>query len=66
MNANDELLYVVRVQATAAPAPVPHALFGRVWEPELTPLPPARVGPGPDEGLVRVRALDQLVLALAG
>jgi hypothetical protein len=62
----DELLYVARVEAVAAPRPEPHAIFGRVFEPELTPLPAAEVAPGLDPATVRVRALDQLVAALAG
>lgn len=62
----EELLYVARVSATAAPSPEPHAIFGRVFEPELTPLTPVEVAPDLDPATVRVRALDQLVLALAG
>lgn len=37
----DRLLYLARVRASAAPEPTPHAIFGRVFEPELEPLPPA-------------------------
>lgn len=62
----DELLYVARVAVHGAARPEPHAIFGRVFEPELTPLPPKEVAPGLDPATVRVRALDQLVLALAG
>jgi len=62
----DRLLYVARVRATGAAQPTPHAIYGRVYEPELKPLPPGDVAPDLDAGLVRVRALDQLVLALAG
>ncbi len=62
----DRLLYLARVRATGAAEPTSHAIFGRVFEPALEPLPPAEVAPGLSEGLVRVRALDQLVLALAG
>ncbi len=62
----DRLLYLARVRAAGAAQPTPHAIFGRVFEPELQPLPPAEVAPDLAGGLVRVRALDQLVLALAG
>lgn len=65
-DARDRLLYLARVRATGAAEPTPHAIFGRVFEPALEPLPPAEVAPMPHEGLVRVRALDQLVVALAG
>jgi hypothetical protein len=64
--SGDEVLYVARVAATAAPHPEPHAIFGHVFEPELESLPPVDVAPGLDNGAVRVRALDQLVTALAG
>lgn len=62
----DELLYVARVGVVAAAEPEPHAIFGRVFEPELTPLPPGEVSASLGAGTVRVRALDQLVMALAG
>jgi hypothetical protein len=62
----DRLLYLARVRATGAAEATPHAIFGRVFEPALEPLPPAEVAPELGEGLLRVRALDQLVLALAG
>lgn len=68
----ETLLYLARVRAVAAPAPIAHAIYGRVFEPELTALPPAEVAPAlapgtsHEAGQVRVRALDQLVLALAG
>jgi hypothetical protein len=62
----DRLLYCARARATGAAQPTPHAIFGRVFEPALEPLPPAEVAPDLAAGLVRVRALDQLVLALAG
>lgn len=66
LDPRDRLLYVARVRATAAAEPTPHAIFGRVFEPELEPLPPADVAPELGQGLVSVRGLDQLVLALAG
>ncbi|HLZ71035.1 MAG TPA: hypothetical protein VKV26_14130 [Dehalococcoidia bacterium] len=62
----DRLLYLARVRARGAAEPTAHAIFGRVFEPELTPLPPVETAPDLGEGIVRVRALDQLVLALAG
>jgi uncharacterized OsmC-like protein len=62
----DELLYVARVGVVGAAEPEPHAIFGRVFEPELTHLPPGDVSPELGTGTVRVRALDQLVMALAG
>ena len=62
----DELLYVGRVRVMAAKQPEPHALFGKVYEPEIEALDPTAVAPGLGTGLVRVRALDQLVAALAG
>jgi hypothetical protein len=62
----DRLLYLARVRATGAAAPTPHAIFGRVFEPALEPLPPAEVAPGLAAEQVSVRGLDQLVLALAG
>jgi uncharacterized OsmC-like protein len=62
----ESLLYLARVRTVAAPAPIEHAIYGRVFEPELTALPPTQVAPMPRPGQVRVRALDQLVLALAG
>jgi hypothetical protein len=62
----DELLYIARVRVVAAPAPIPHAIYGRVFEPDIQPLPPATVAAGLGPGEVRVRALDQLVAALAG
>ena len=65
-NRPGRLLYRARARAVAAPVPIPHAIFGRVFEPELIPLPPEPVASGPGEGELRVRALDQLVLALAG
>jgi hypothetical protein len=65
-DTDDELLYVTRVRTVAAPAPVAHAIYGRVFEPEIIPLPPADVAAGLGSGEVRVRALDQLVAALAG
>ena len=65
-DATDELLYVARVRTVAAPAPTAHAIFGRVFEPEILPLPPVDVAEGLGPGEVRVRALDQLVAALAG
>src|SRR5688572_8295723 len=62
----DALLDVARVGVVAAAEPEAHAIFGQVFEPELTHLPPGEVAPGLGEGTVRVRALDQLVMALAG
>ena len=62
----DQLLYVARVRVTAANRPEAHAIFGRVYEPEVEVMSPGEVAPGLGEGLVRVRALDQLVAALAG
>jgi hypothetical protein len=62
----DGLLYVSRVRARGAAEPIPHAIFGRVYEPELALLPPEQVAAGLGEGRVNVRALDQLVTALAG
>ncbi|MGE0541327.1 MAG: OsmC family protein [Dehalococcoidia bacterium] len=62
----DDLLYVARVGVVAAAEPEAHAIFGRVFEPELTHLPPGEVSPELGAGTVRVRALDQLVMALAG
>ncbi|HZQ37971.1 MAG TPA: hypothetical protein VFD32_18730 [Dehalococcoidia bacterium] len=62
----DRLLYLARVRATGAAEPTPHAIFGRVFEPALEPLPPAELAPELYAGLVSVRGLDQLVLALAG
>lgn len=66
IDSSDQVLYIARVSAIAAPRPEPHAIFGRVFEPELMPLPPVDVVPGLDPETVRVRALDQLVMALAG
>lgn len=65
-SGDDELLYLARVRVDAAPAPIAHAIYGRVFEPALTPLPPVVVATGLGPGEVRVRALDQLVAALAG
>ena len=65
-DAGDELLYVARVRVVAAPAPMAHAIYGRVFEPDIQSLPPERVTVGLGPGEVRVRALDQLVAALAG
>lgn len=65
-DAAETLLYLAQVRAVAAAEPVAHAIYGRVFEPELTALPPSDVSPTLPPGLVRVRALDQLVLALAG
>lgn len=62
----EQLLYLSRVQARGVTRPEIHAIFGRAFEPELTLLPPAEVAPELTEVLVRVRALDQLVLALTG
>lgn len=62
----DVLLYVARVSASGAARPEPHAIFGRVFEPDQMALPPADVAAGLDPATVRVRALDQLVMALAG
>lgn len=62
----DRLLYVARASAAGAAAPIAHAIYGRVFEPELALLEPAEVAPELGAGLVRVRALDQLVLALTG
>jgi hypothetical protein len=64
--AEERLLYVARVRATGAASPAPHAIYGRVYEPELIPLPPESIAPDLPPGQVHVRALDQLVLALAG
>lgn len=66
VSAADEVLYIARVGVVAAAEPEPHAIFGRVFEPQLTHLPPAEVAPDLGAGTVRVRALDQLVMALAG
>ena len=65
-SAEDGPLYRVRVRATGAAQPISHAIFGRVWEPELMPLPPVPVATNLATGELRVRALDQLVLSLAG
>ena len=62
----DELLYIALVRVTAAAQPEPHAVFGRVYEPEVDALALAEAAPGLGTGRVRVRALDQLVAALAG
>jgi len=62
----DRLLYLARVRATGAAEPTLHAIFGRVFEPALEPLPPTEVAAELGDGLVAVRGLDQLVLALAG
>lgn len=70
--AGETLLYVARVRAVAAPAPIAHAIYGRVYEPELTALPPIEVASSlavkatEQSAQVYVRALDQLVMALAG
>ncbi len=62
----DDLLYVSPVRVRAAEKAEAHAIFGQVFEPELVAPPPVEVAPELGTGLVRVRALDQLVLALAG
>lgn len=66
LDPRDQLLYLARVRATGAAEPTAHAIFGRVFEPALEPLPPAEVAPDLRAGGVSVRGLDQLVLALAG